>query len=59
MGDVLLEKNEVIFVAISSYPRFAETYDIKSVPPNLTVNQLLENTQKRMGRQKISFIFRE
>ena len=52
IGEVLLEKNEVINMGINSYPRFAETYDIKNVPPNLTVNNLLENTEKRMGRQK-------
>ena len=52
MGDVLLEKNEVINMAINSYPRFAETYDIKNVPPNLTINNLLQQTENLMGRQK-------
>ena len=52
MGDVLLENNEVINMGINEHPRFVETYDIKNVPPNLTVNQLLERTEQRMGRQK-------
>ena len=39
-------------MGLNSYPQFAETYDIKNVPTNLTVNQLLENIEKRMGRQK-------
>ena len=37
-------------MAINSYPRFAETYDIKNVPPNPTINH--KKTGKRMGRQK-------
>ena len=39
-------------MAINSKPRFAETYDIINVPPNLTVNILLGNTENLMGRQK-------
>ena len=47
-----MKTNEVINMATNSYPRLADTYDINNVPPNLTINQLFENTEKRMGRQK-------
>ena len=32
MGDVLPETNKVINMAIDSYPRFAEIYNLKNVP---------------------------
>ena len=39
-------------MGINSYPRNAETYQIHNIPQNLTVSQLILNTERRMGRQK-------
>jgi len=51
-GNVLLEKNEVINMDINQIPSNAETSEIRNIPKNLTINQLLQNTERRMGRQK-------
>ena len=51
-GNILLEKNEVINMDINKFPRNAQTMPIINVPAGLTINQLLQNTERRMGKSK-------
>lgn len=48
-GDVLLEKNEVINMEKGGAPKNSELIQVPYVPPNLTVQQLIDNTAKYLG----------
>ena len=48
-GDIKLEKNEVVNIEKSGMPSGAESMKVQNIPPNLTVKQLVDNTQKLMG----------
>ena len=50
-GEVSLEKNEVINMDLNPNIK-AEYVTIHNIPNNVTVNELIHNTQKRMGDHK-------
>lgn len=52
-GEVLLEKNQVINMDLNpNIPKEAEYITIENIPNNVTINELINNTRKRMGEQK-------
>jgi len=53
-GDVLLEKNEVINMDLNPKIK-AEYIIINNIPTNLTVNELMKNTEERMGNKFIPY----
>ena len=53
-GEVLLEKNEVINMDLNPNIK-AEYITLQNIPNNITVNELLHNTQKRMGNKFIPY----
>jgi hypothetical protein len=54
-GDVLLEKNEVINMQRTGAPKNSELIKVPSVPADLTVQQLIDNTAKYMGNDFIPY----
>ena len=54
---ILVEKNERInIVKTSRNEKHTEQQEISGIPPNITLNALLENTKKRMGDRKTRVI---
>ena len=49
-GDILLEKNEIINMdKINKPPKNSELIKVLNIPNNLTINQLIKNTEKYLG----------
>ena len=53
-GDIRLEKNEVVSMLKAGMPKGAESMPVK-VPEGLTVRQLVDNTQKAMGANFLTY----
>ena len=51
-GNLLPNKNECINMNINPNNNNAQEYQVHNTPQNLTVSQLLQNTEQRMGRIK-------
>jgi hypothetical protein len=53
-GDIRLEKNEVVSMAKAGLPKDAESLPVV-VPAGLTVKQLVDNTEKKMGKNFLTY----
>ncbi len=53
---ILIEKNEVINISTKIPNNKEDDWETITNPPNITINQLLEKTQQKMGNSYFSYI---